>query len=174
MANGNLYFGPYNDPGNSVTKHHWDTPHGPDCCNPALSVVRHDKNAIVNLAVRYTGSQPSPGDVVVTLYAFGRKALFNNLGEVDQYVQNMITHSAHTLVPPSPWQFQIVPARSSLTDNYWSPGAIAWHISPGNATLLVVVATVQSASLGQQPSMMVPPVPPPTQEACVGVWIGLG
>ncbi len=168
MANGILYFGPYNDPGTPTTGHHWDNPHGAECFNPALSVVRSGGTATINLAVRYTGSQASPGDVIVTLYAAGRNVPFTSVTALDTYVQNMIQHSAHTLVAPSPWPPQSIPARSSLIDNYWSPGPVSWTIAPSSATLLVVVATLQSLSLNQLHSMTTPP----TQEACVGVWVG--
>lgn len=167
MGIGQLYFGPYNDPIDSSGHHHWDTPHAPDCHNPAFTVRRTGLIVRIAFCVRNTGTTASPNDVTINLYTATRNKAFASTADVDIFVQNLLAVGAP--IAPSPWQNQIVPGRSRLSDTPWSPpgGIITWSVPPGTR-FVVLVATVQSLSLGQMPSLP----NTPTQDACVGVWVG--
>lgn len=166
MATGQLYLGPYNDPIDSTGHHHWDTPHAPDCHNPAFTVVRAGPVVQIGFGVRNTGTTASPDDVTINLYAATRGKPFASMADVDTFVHNLLAAGAP--IAPSPWQNQEVPERSRRLDTFWSPpgGPVTWNLPPG-ARFVVVVATVQSLSLGQMPSLP----NTPTQDACVGVWV---
>lgn len=164
MPSGTIYLGPYNDPLDATGKHHWDTPHAPDCRNPAISVVIASGILSIDVAVQNTDVNPSLGNTV-TLYGAFRTRTFNRPVDVDSYITKLIFGAATPpILSPSPWTNQTIPGRMSLGDNPWRPptGTVLWSPSSSSSqSIFVIVLTVQSVVSTNA-----------TQNPLVGVWVG--
>jgi len=168
-----IYMGPYNDPLDATGKHHWDTPHAPDCRNPALQVsittdIHGVKTFHIDLAVRNSDPTASAGNFVV-LYGACRTTQFARPAKVDTYISNSI----FTLSPPmlaGPFNSVTIPGRVSLGDVPWVPptGTVLWTPAPFEETtrpyIFVIVATVA-------PGAAFTPADS-TVDAQVAVWVG--
>jgi hypothetical protein len=175
-----LYFGPYNDPGDTHTPtplHHWEAGHDPDCHNAAFTVDRSLQVLTITLAVRNRDVNPSPSDLVVTLYA-AACGLFGTLPDVSSLISRIL---ANGLPDPSSnpdgvstyvneWSTRngnapFVPAFSSTTDTPWLSNQESWTV-PAFSSSVILVATLSTATGSQSPSG------PYTQDPCVGIWLG--
>ncbi len=168
-----IYMGPYNDPLDATVKHHWDTPHAPDCRNPALqvSVTTNGlgvKTFHIDLSVRNSDASASAGNFVV-LYGSYRLNQFTKPSKVDTFISNSI----FTATPPilaGPFNLVTIPGRISLGDATWVPptGTVLWTPGPPDETtqpyIFVIVATVA-------PSAIFAPTDS-TVDSQVAVWVG--
>lgn len=173
----NLYFGPYNDPGDTQLRHHWDANHDPDCHNASFIVDRTGQRLDIRLAIRNRGSNASPGDLVVTAYAAAcglfaavpdvtalvRRVLLNgspnpsdNEDQVSTYLRRWSVASGNVAV---------VPAYNPALDTPWISESVPWMI-PAYSSSFVLVATLSSASGGLLPTSAY------TQDPCVAVCLG--
>ena len=156
-----VYFGPYNDPLDSTGQRHSNTPHGPDCRNPALSVSIGGGSFTIGLAVQNGGTVPSTGNII-TVYGAHRTRPFATPADVDVYIaRSIFGAAAPPILAPSPWLNQTIPGRVSP----WRPpgGSILWTpvVPPTPRSIYVIVATLQSMTSAAA-----------TQNACVAVWVG--
>ena len=164
-----LYFGPYNDPGDSTGKHHWDHPHDPDCHNPALTIlstINPDRSKTLNIAVAIRNSDPVNGfpDVVVKLYA-AASGLLNSVDDVTM-LAGLVLNNTPTTQLPTPWPPQAIGPFSSAADNVVVlPGSVSWLV-PAYASGFIVIATLESTSANQFPA------PDYTQDPSTGIWLG--
>lgn len=165
-----LYFGPYNDPGDShaVPLHHWEAGHDSDCHNPAFTVIpatNADQSISLTiwLAVRNNSTVVSANDVEINLYA-AASGLLDQIADVDELAVMLLTNAATTRI--GQWQNQTIPPRSALVDNVWTPGAaVNWNV-PAYANGFILMATLQSLASGQFPA------PAYSQDPSVGLWLG--
>jgi hypothetical protein len=168
-----LYFGPYNDPGDTQTFHHWDPNHDPDCHNSAFTVDRVGQLLNITLAVRNRDTSDSPNDVLVTLYA-AVCGLFGAVTDVNALVQRIlrngdpdpinnqdkVTTYVREWAPGTP-----VPAFKPTFDDPLILDSVQWSI-PAYSNSVILVATLSSATGGQQAGLNY------TQDPCVAVWLG--
>lgn len=166
-----IYMGPYNDPLDATVKHHWDTPHAPDCRNPALQVVTTTSSGVktfhIDLSVRNSDASASAGNFVV-LYGAFRTALFSSPVRVDKYISNSIFTSTPPILA-GPFNSVTVPGRVSFGDVHWTPptGTVLWTPGiddPTQAYIFTIVATVASVSTFTPTNS--------TLNAQVAVWVG--
>lgn len=163
-----LYFGPYNDPGDSQDLHHWDVGHDPDCHNPALTVIpgtNADQSISLSiwLAVRNNSTVVSANDVAINLYA-AASGLLDEVADVNDLAVMLLNNAGITQI--GQWQNQTIPAHSALQDNVWTPGGpINWNV-PAYANGFILMATLQSLAGGQFPA------PAYSQDPSVGLWLG--
>lgn len=173
----NLYFGPYNDPGDTHNLHHWEVNHDPDCHNPAFTVERNVQALSISLSLRNRGAAASPNDLVVTLYA-AACGLFGAVTDVNALVQRILLNG---LPNPGDNQDNIstyvqewgastgntpdVPAFNPVLDTPWVSNSVQWSI-PAYSNSVILVATLVTATGGQQPQGSY------TTDPCVAVWLG--
>ena len=164
-----LYFGPFNDPGDSTGKHHWDHPHDPDCHNPALSIIgttNPDKSKTLNIAVSIRNSDPNFGynDVVVKLYA-AASGLLNSVEDVTM-LAGLVLNNTPTTQLSTPWLPQTIGPYLSVAGNVVVlPGSVSWVV-PAYANGFIVIATLESTSASQFPATNY------TQDPSIGIWLG--
>jgi|GEM_PF-1817339 len=175
----NLYFGPYNDPGDthSPPLHHWDSNHDPDCHNAALTVDRAGQVLNVTLALRNRGSDPSPSDLVVTLYA-AACGLFGAVTDVNGLAQRILRNGApnpadnpdgiSTLLQEWGSGTGTTPSVAPFNQSFdapWVSDVVQWVV-PAYSCSFILIATLFTAAGAQQPFGAY------TQDPCVAVWLG--
>ncbi len=181
MADSDLYFGPYNDPGDTNLLFHWKGGHDPDCHNPAFTVDRTGQSISIVLALRNRRIADTPSGVLVNLYA-AACGLFSSVTDVNDLVGRVLANGGKVasanpdLVStylqewsglPQDNNEPFVPPFQSGSDNPWSSEVITWSV-PAFTNSYVLVATVSSSSYGVGPD----PLNPYTQDPCVAVWLG--
>jgi hypothetical protein len=175
----NLYFGPYNDPGDTQTPplHHWEPNHDADCHNAAFTVDRVGQVLTVTLAVRNRGTEPSPSDLVVTLYA-AACGLFGAVTDVNGLVQRIMLNGSpdssvnpdgvsthvHEWGPSTGTTPAVAPFNATL-DNAWFSSGVQWVV-PAYSSSFILVATLFTAAGMQQPIGVY------AQDPCVAIWLG--
>ncbi len=169
-----IYMGPYNDPLDATGKHHWDTPHAPDCRNPSLQVsITTDglgtKTFHIDLSVRNSDATASTGNFVV-LYGAYRTAPFASPPKVDKFIFNSILNVAAPPILAGPFNSVTITGRVSLGDAPWVPptGTVLWTPAPPDETtqpyVFVIVATVAPGATFLPTDS--------TVDAQVAVWVG--
>jgi hypothetical protein len=180
MADSDLYFGPYNDPGDIHTRYHWSDSHDPDFHNPAFLIDRTGQTLSIVLALR-NRRIATPAGVTVNLYA-AACGLFSTIADANTLVGRVLANgSQNPLTNPDlvstylqEWSAlkgnapdNNIPPYSSASDTPWLSETITWPI-PAFSNSYVLVATVSCTSYGVGPD----PADAYTQDPCVAVWLG--
>jgi len=174
---GLIYMGPYNDPLDPTGKHHWDTPHAPDCRNPSLCVSISvgsggHKTFHIDLTVRNADPVDHAG-YIIKLFGSYKGSPFSNSTQVDTFISTRMISPPPPVAPTliaGPWTGQTIPRRGGLGDNPWRPpsGNFDWTPSPPNEAttfyVFVIAATVAEVDPFSPPT--------PTRNAQVAVWVG--
>ncbi len=160
-----LYYGPYNDPGDTGGAHHWDFPHAPDFHNAAFTVSRTtNPDQSVGLSVNLAVRNITPGIVTadfVKVYA-AACGLLNTATDVNQLAATVLTNMS--LVPLASWFSVDVPPRSLIADDFWSPpGPVTWTVPP-YASGFVLIAVLQAGTQTVQNNY--------TGDPSVAIWLG--
>lgn len=171
-----IYFGPYNDPGDTQGKHHWDNAHDSDCHNPAIVVDRAPGSWTINVTL-FLRNRPlggnidieSPDDLSVRLYA-AACGLFTTVVEAEGIVSRLLAGEGG-VQPLKKWDpdhgnTPIVPAYNLGLDQPWQSEKISWTVPPYTSSV-ILVATLQTTQ-GQQS----PEAPHFAQSPCAAVWLG--
>jgi len=165
-----LYFGPYNDPGDTSGTHHWDFPHAPDFHNPALTVTpttNADQSVglSIALAVRNITTVAVTADFV-KLYA-AACGLLNSASDVNQLAGTILSNMGGS--PIGSWSVGLgntmdVPPHSLIADDIWSPpGLVTWTVPP-YASGFILVAVLQAPGQDVQTNY--------TADPSVAIWLG--
>jgi hypothetical protein len=174
----NIYFGPYNDPGDTHVLHHWEPNHDSDCHNPAIIVDRAPNSWTMNISI-FLRNRPTtgpndivtPDDVSVKLYA-AACGLFLAVPDVEDIV-NRLLQGQGGVQPIKKWDVDhenapAVPPYNLGLDTPWPSEPVPWNVPPYTSSL-IVVATLQTVSGHQAP---VGAVGTFTRDPCVAVWLG--
>jgi hypothetical protein len=161
-----LYFGPYNDPGDSLGKFHWDLPHDPDCHNPALAIssttnLDQSKTISITVSLRNSDQNNQYSGIIVNLYA-AVSGLLNSIADVTTLAGMVLSNTGTTIITPAAWTPQTVDVYSSTQDNAVVLGPVSWTV-PAYANGFIVIATLDAT---QHPTAQY------TQDPSIGIWLG--
>jgi hypothetical protein len=164
-----LYFGPYNDPGDSQNLHHWDVGHDPDCHNPALTIgstINPDQSKTISIqvSIRNIDQNNQYTDVIINLYA-AVSGLLNSIADVTTLAGMVLTNPLTTGITPPAWTPQTVRPYSATVDNVVVLGPVSWTV-PAYANGFIVIATLDSNNANEHPTAQY------TQDPAIGIWLG--
>jgi hypothetical protein len=170
MPTSNLYFGPYNDPGGSTGKKHWEAAHDVDCQNPAFIVRKNLTTYTIKIAVRNINTSASPTDVSVSVYGIKVPSSMS-LSKIDTWAGQLAAGTLASQVPGgTQTTFSIapnnIPQYSSSTDFPWVAGPISWGPSGAKGIILVAKLTCPTWGLLPTPGLAA------TVDPCIAVWVG--